>query len=30
MENPNIRTSLPDNAYRELKPGEAYEPLMSA
>ena len=22
--------SLPDNAYRELKPGEVYKPLMAA
>ncbi len=30
MENQTPRTSLPDNAYRELKPGEEYKPLMSA
>ncbi len=30
MENQNQQTSLPDNAYRELKPGEEYKPLMAA
>ena len=25
----DICTSLPDNAYRELKPGEVYNPLLS-
>ncbi len=25
----NKPVKLPDNAYRELKPGESYEPLMS-
>lgn len=29
MENEKIKTSLPENAYRELKEGESYEPLMS-
>ena len=29
-ENTQIKTSLPENAYRELKEGEKYEPLMSA
>ena len=24
-----IKTQLPENAFRELKPGEEYEPLMS-
>ena len=28
MKEEEIRTSLPDNAYRELKPGEVYNPLM--
>ncbi len=30
MEENKIKTSLPDNAYRELREGEEYEPLMSA
>ena len=30
MEQERIRTSLPENAYRELKPGEEYTPLMPA
>ena len=29
MENQEKFTGLPENAFRELKPGEAYEPLMS-
>ena len=29
MENEKPKTSLPENAYRELKPGESYEPLLS-
>ncbi len=29
MNTEEMRTSLPDNAYRELKPGEVYNPLMS-
>ncbi|MBQ7553106.1 MAG: oligopeptide transporter, OPT family [Bacteroidaceae bacterium] len=29
MKEEEIRTSLPDNAYRELKPGEVYNPLLS-
>lgn len=29
-ENTQIKTSLPENAYRELKEGEQYEPLMPA
>lgn len=28
MEQEKIQTSLPENAYRELKPGETYTPLM--
>ena len=28
-ETENTPKTLPDNAYRELKPGETYEPLMS-
>ena len=30
MEPNKIQTSLPENAYRELKPGEAYTPVMPA
>lgn len=30
MEQEKIRTSLPENAYRELKPGEEYIPVMPA
>ncbi len=30
MEENKIKTSLPDNAYRELREGEEYEPLMPA
>lgn len=30
MEQEKIQTSLPENAYRELKPGEQYTPLMPA
>ena len=30
MENRKPQNSLPENAYRELKPGEEYEPLMPA
>ena len=30
MERQNKNVSLPDNAYRELKAGEEYKPLMSA
>ena len=30
MEPNKPQTSLPDNAYRELKPGEEYTPLMPA
>ena len=30
MEQQNKNVSLPDNAYRELKAGEEYKPLMSA
>jgi len=29
MENPTIKTQLPENAFRELHEGEEYEPLMS-
>ena len=29
MEEEKIKTSLPENAYRELKEGEEYTPLMS-
>ena len=29
MENQEKFTGLPENAFRELKPGEQYEPLMS-
>ena len=28
MEPEKIQTSLPENAYRELKPGEEYTPVM--
>ena len=28
MEQEQVKTSLPDNAYRELKPGEEYKPIM--
>ena len=30
MENKQITSKLPENAYRELKPGEEYEPVMPA
>ena len=30
MEPEKIQTSLPENAYRELKPGEEYTPVMPA
>ena len=30
MESEKIKTSLPENAYRELKPGEEYTPVMPA
>lgn len=30
MEPEKIKTSLPENAYRELKPGEEYTPVMPA
>ena len=30
METEKIRTSLPENAYRELRPGEQYRPMMPA
>ncbi len=30
MEQEKIQTSLPENAYRELKPGEEYTPIMPA
>ena len=30
MEEQKPQTSLPENAYRELKPGEEYRPLMPA
>ena len=30
MEPEKIRTSLPENAYRELRPGEQYRPMMPA
>ena len=30
MEPNKIQTSLPENAYRELKPGEEYVPVMPA
>ena len=30
MQEQQPKTSLPDNAYRELKPGEEYKPLMGA
>ena len=30
MENMKQKISLPDNAYRELKAGEEYKPLMPA
>lgn len=30
MESEKIQTSLPENAYRELKPGEEYTPVMPA
>ena len=29
MENEKQQTGIPENAFRELKEGEAYEPLMS-
>lgn len=29
-QNNKLNTSLPENAYRELKPGEVYKPIMSA
>ena len=30
MTEQQLKTSLPENAYRELKPGEEYQPIMSA
>ena len=30
MESEKVKTSLPENAYRELKPGEEYTPVMPA
>jgi OPT family oligopeptide transporter len=30
MDEPQIQTRLPENAYRELKPGETYEPMVPA
>ena len=30
MKQEQTRTSLPENAYRELKPGEEYKPVMPA
>ena len=30
MKQEQVQTSLPDNAYRELKPGEEYKPIMGA
>lgn len=30
MENKQTTSKLPENAYRELKPGEEYEPVMPA
>ena len=30
MDNNEIKIKVPDNAYRELKPGEKYEPVMPA
>lgn len=30
MESEKIKASLPENAYRELKPGEEYTPVMPA
>ena len=30
MEQNKHKVSIPDNAYRELKAGEEYEPIMSA
>ena len=28
MTQPQVQTQLPDNAYRELKPGETYTPMV--
>ena len=30
MADPQIATKLPENAYRELKPGEVYTPMVPA